>query len=199
MSFAPQSMFCSECGRSTPADELARFGDRLVCLDCKNSYAQKLREGVAIGAGVRFAGFWIRVAAALIDAIILFIAGSILQYAVLGSRVGSPIFDPANPEAHLGETFAILGIAWLIGTVTGATYEGVFVYKLGATPGKMALGLKVVRPGGGPVSLGRAIGRYFAKLLSAMILGIGYFMVGFDSEKRGMHDMICDTRVIKTN
>jgi uncharacterized RDD family membrane protein YckC len=199
MSFAPQNMFCSECGRSTPADELARFGDRLVCLDCKNSYAQKLREGVAVAAPVRYAGFWIRLVAALIDAIILFIAGSILQYAVLGARVGSPNFDPANPEAHLGETFAIFGIAWLIGMLSGATYEGVFVYKMGATPGKMALGLKVVRPGGGPVSLGRAIGRYFAKMLSAMILCIGYIMVGFDSEKRGMHDMICDTRVIKTN
>lgn len=199
MSFPPQTMFCSECGRPTPADDLARFGDRLVCLDCKNGYAQKLREGVAITAPVRYAGFWIRVAAALIDAIILFIVGSIFQYAVLGARAASPMFDPANPEAHLGETFALLGVAWLIGTVTGATYEGVFVYKLGATPGKMALGLKVIRPGGGPVSLGRAIGRYFAKILSAMALCIGYIIVGFDSQKRGMHDMICDTRVIKTN
>jgi uncharacterized RDD family membrane protein YckC len=63
----------------------------------------------------------------------------------------------------------------------------------------MALGLKVIRPGGGPVSLGRAIGRYFAKMLSTVILGIGYIMIGFDSKKRGMHDMICDTRVIHAN
>jgi uncharacterized RDD family membrane protein YckC len=47
------------------------------------------------------------------------------------------------------------------------------------------------------VDLGRAFGRYFAKILSAIILGIGYIMVGFDSEKRGLHDMICDTRVIR--
>jgi hypothetical protein len=45
--------------------------------------------------------------------------------------------------------------------------------------------------------LGRAIGRYFAKLLSMLILGIGYIMVAFDSEKRGLHDMICDTRVVR--
>jgi uncharacterized RDD family membrane protein YckC len=199
MSFAPQNMFCSECGRSMPADELARFGDRMICLDCKNSYAQKLREGVPVAAAVRYAGFWLRVGAALIDGIILFIAGSIFQYAVLGARVASPVFDPAHPEAHIGETLAVFGIAWLIGAVTGAAYEGGFVYKLGATPGKMALGLKVVRPSGAPVGLGRAVGRYFAKMLSAMILGIGYIMVGFDSQKRGMHDMICDTRVIKIN
>jgi uncharacterized RDD family membrane protein YckC len=199
MSSEPQITFCSECGRLTPADDLARFGDRLVCLDCKNGYAQKLREGVPSAASVRYAGFWIRLVGSLIDSIILLIVGSILQYAVIGARVGSPIADPAHPEAHLGETLAIVGFAWLIGMVTGATYEGVFVYRLGATPGKMALGLKVVQPGGGPVSLGRAIGRYFAKILSYMILFIGYIMIGFDPEKRGMHDMICDTRVIKTN
>jgi uncharacterized RDD family membrane protein YckC len=47
------------------------------------------------------------------------------------------------------------------------------------------------------VDLGRAFGRYFGKLLSAIILGIGYIMAAFDSEKRALHDMICDTRVIK--
>jgi uncharacterized RDD family membrane protein YckC len=55
----------------------------------------------------------------------------------------------------------------------------------------------VVRPDGRPVDLGRAFGRYFAKILSAFILLIGYIIAGFDSEKRALHDMICDTRVIK--
>ena len=61
----------------------------------------------------------------------------------------------------------------------------------------MALGMKVVRPDGSRVDLGRAAGRYFAKLLSMIVLFIGYIMVGFDSEKRGLHDMICDTRVVR--
>jgi uncharacterized RDD family membrane protein YckC len=78
-----------------------------------------------------------------------------------------------------------------------ATYEAVFVNKLGATPGKMVLGLRVVRPDGGPISLGRAFGRYFAKILSTIILFIGYIMVAFDREKRGLHDILVDTRVIK--
>jgi uncharacterized RDD family membrane protein YckC len=62
----------------------------------------------------------------------------------------------------------------------------------------MALGLKVVRPGGGPITPGRAAGRYFSKMVSSMTLMIGYIIAGFDSEKRALHDMICDTRVIKT-
>jgi len=90
------------------------------------------------------------------------------------------------------------GLVYLIGMVLGVTYEGVFVSRFAATPGKMALNLKVVRPDGSRVSLGRACGRYFAKVLSLFILGIGFIMIGFDSQKRGLHDMLCDTRVIKT-
>jgi uncharacterized RDD family membrane protein YckC len=47
--------------------------------------------------------------------------------------------------------------------------------------------------------LGRAVGRYFAKIVSGIILMIGYIMAGFDSEKRALHDMMCDTRVIKVS
>jgi uncharacterized RDD family membrane protein YckC len=193
----PPTLFCSECGRSTPADDLARFGDRLVCIECKAGYAQKLREGVSVASAVKFAGFWIRFVASLIDGIILFVVGSILQFAILGRQAANPFPDPNHPEAHLAESLGILGIAFLLSTVVSAVYEAVFVARLGATPGKMALSLKVVRPGGGPVSLGRAFGRYFAKVLSTFTLGIGYIIAGFDSEKRAMHDMICDTRVIQ--
>jgi uncharacterized RDD family membrane protein YckC len=190
-------MFCSECGRPTLPDELARFGDRLICAFCKPGYAQKLREGVGAAVSVKFGGFWIRFVAAVIDGIILFVISTILQFAVLGAKAGSPFPDPTHPEAHLADTLSILAVAWLLGTAVGATYEGLFVARFGATPGKMALSLKVVRPGGGPVSLGRAIGRYFAKMLSGFALMIGYIIAAFDSEKRAMHDMICDTRVIE--
>jgi uncharacterized RDD family membrane protein YckC len=91
----------------------------------------------------------------------------------------------------------MLGLAWLINTAVACTYEACFVYQFAATPGKMALGLKVVRPDGSRVGLGRAIGRYFAKMLSAIILLIGYIIAGFDAQKRALHDMICDTRVIR--
>lgn len=190
-------MFCSECGRPALPDDLARFGDRLVCIECKVGYAQKLREGVAVAATVKFAGFWIRFVAMMIDSIILLAVNGALQFAVLGGRAANPFPDPTHPEAHIADTIAIFGIAWLLGAAASATYEGLFVGKLGATPGKMALSLRVVRPGGGPVSMGRAFGRYFAKMLSSFTLGIGYIIAGFDSEKRAMHDMICDTRVIQ--
>jgi uncharacterized RDD family membrane protein YckC len=43
----------------------------------------------------------------------------------------------------------------------------------------------------------RAFGRHFAKYLSAMILGIGYFMAAFDDQRRTLHDRICETRVVR--
>jgi uncharacterized RDD family membrane protein YckC len=90
-----------------------------------------------------------------------------------------------------------VGLLGLVGMLLGCAYEAIFVAQMGATPGKMALGMKVVRPDGSRVDIGRAVGRYFAKLLSMMILCIGYIMIGFDPEKRGLHDMICDTRVVR--
>ena len=184
----PPIQYCSECGQPWPLDELARFGDRLICANCKNAYAQKLREGVAPVSTFAYAGFWIRFVAAIIDAVILYVAGMVVELPLAG------LLKSPRPETMLMGA----GFAYLIGLALGATYEGVFVSRFAATPGKMALNLKVVRPDGSPVSLARACGRYFAKILSLFILCIGYIMIGFDSQKRGLHDMLCDTRVVKT-
>ena len=61
----------------------------------------------------------------------------------------------------------------------------------------MACGLRVIVSDGSKVSYWRAFGRYWAKILSGLILAIGYIMAGFDSEKRALHDHICNTRVIR--
>ena len=66
-----------------------------------------------------------------------------------------------------------------------------------ATLGKMALGLVVVDVDGNRISFLRALGRYFAKILSGIILLIGYIMVGFTERKQGLHDMIASTLVVK--
>lgn len=190
MELAPaQVRYCSECGQPWPQEELARFGDRLICANCKIAYAQKLREGVASATTLSYAGFWIRFVAALLDWVILFVASLVVQLP----------FARMLQSRRLEEMLMGLGGVYLIETAVAAAYEGLFVSRFGATPGKMALDLKVVRPDGGPVSLGRAVGRYFAKIVSGIILMIGYIMAGFDDQKRALHDMICDTRVIRVS
>ena len=86
----------------------------------------------------------------------------------------------------------------LLGYPIAIAYETYFVGRYGATLGKMVFGLKVVRADGQSVSYGRAFGRYWASLLSSMTVTIGFIMAGFDSQKRALHDRICDTRVIRT-
>src|SRR5262249_50693279 len=149
-----------------------------ICGNCKARYAQMLREGVGprAVAGVVFGGFWIRLLAVIIDGIITGVVNWAIQFAVLGrSLAGAQIAPGANPEGVFA-MMGTMGILWLIGVAISATYESLFIAKLGATPGKMALSLKVVRADGSPVGLGRAIGRHFAKYLSGIILGIGYIM-----------------------
>ena len=87
----------------------------------------------------------------------------------------------------------------LLGLVLAVAYEAYFVSTRGATPGKMALGLKIVQADGSPVPVGLAVGRYFAQWISAFIFMIGFIMAGFDAEKRSLHDRICNTRVIHVN
>jgi uncharacterized RDD family membrane protein YckC len=196
---APEIRYCSECGRPTSSDDLARFGDRLICPLCKDSYAQKLREGVMPAVRLRYAGFWWRFLGALIDTVILGAASQGLQYALFPSiAVVTPPAPGANPFETMGPMLAKLGWVTLLSTIVSVIYSTWFVGGLGGTPGMLALGLKVVRPDGSAVGYGRACARYFAAILSSLTLCIGYLLIAFDSEKRALHDMICDTRVIKT-
>ena len=67
-----------------------------------------------------------------------------------------------------------------------------------ATLGKMALGIRVTDLDGRRVSFARASGRWFGKILSSLIFGIGYLMVAFTEKKQGLHDMIAGTRVMRS-
>jgi uncharacterized RDD family membrane protein YckC len=83
--------------------------------------------------------------------------------------------------------------------VVGWSYEaGMESSVKQATLGKMAMGLKVTDEQGNRISFARATGRHFAKIISGMILLIGYIMAGFTARKQALHDMIAGTLVIRT-
>jgi uncharacterized RDD family membrane protein YckC len=135
---------------------------------------------------VAYGGFWIRVVAYIIDSIILGIATGIIAL-VAGVNVlagGSGNFDwTANLASFV--------VGWLYFALMESSARG-------ATVGKMAVGVRVVTGAGERLSFLNATGRYFAKIISALILLIGFIMVAFTEKKRGLHDMIADTLVIKT-
>lgn len=183
---------CAQCSGIFPPDQVVNFGSAAVCASCKPIYMQRLREGMPAGASpsagaFRYAGFWIRVGAKLIDSVIIgVVVGLPIAILMIGTIRDS---DPAGMMIFQ----LVLQLAAII--VNGA-YTVFFVTKYGATPGKMACGLKVVTPGGDKISIGRSIGRFFAEILSGTVCYIGYIIAGFDAEKRSLHDHICSTRVI---
>ena len=84
------------------------------------------------------------------------------------------------------------------GQAIALLYALFFISKYQGTPGKLILGMKIVRADGSRLSTGRIIGRYFAEWINGFALGLTYIMVGVDlPEHRGLHDRICDTRVVK--
>ena len=122
-----------------------------------------------------YAGFWIRLLAWIIDGIIVSAISAVVIFGVS---------DPLSAFALQ----ALIGPVYTIG----------FWLTQGATPGKMALNLKITTADREPLHVGGAILRYVGYLASSITLGIGYLMIAFTAEKRGLHDFIAGTMVIKT-
>lgn len=143
---------------------------------------------VHAGGHVVYAGFWKRVAAYVIDS---FIVG--LLAGVVGAAIGGLM------GAALGSSrvLAIQAVVQPVSLLLTACYYGWFYATVQqATPGKMAVGIKVVRGEGQGCGFWRGFGRYFAMILSGLILGIGFLMAGFTARKQALHDMVCDTVVV---
>ena len=195
--------FCSSCGRPFAAGDLAMFGESAICVDCKPAWTQRLRQGMTSTAAVNlnYAGFWIRFGAVCIDGLVLGAVQGVLFFILFGGTFFSLATQAAqNPDAGAAAFGAMaggLGMFQGLSLLVQCAYHSFFWFRFGATPGQMALGLKVVNPDGTAISVGQAIGRYFAYLLSGLILGIGFMMAGWDDEKRALHDRLASTRVIR--
>ena len=210
------AMYCNRCGAQNSA--LAKF-----CANCGSPFAGESPATVAVEPeivprpqgpaqhpasttpsgttaasptqAVRYGGFWIRFVAVLIDAIVVGIvvlpvsAVIALVIGIAGSTVAMP-----SVGVHLVRVIVAIGL----NTCANWLYEAGFESSSKqATLGKMVLGLKVTDLEGRRISFARATGRHFAKILSGMILLIGYIMAGFTERKQALHDMIAGTLVIK--
>jgi len=181
---------CANCGQLFSPNDVIFLGNSYVCAGCKPIYLQRMREGGAsAGVGVRrFGGFWIRFAAVLIDGVIL----AMISYAITLPVTFTILRLTDNPMAVVGVSL----ILNLLQIGLAAAYTGYFLSTKGATPGKMILGLQVIRSDGSGLTFTRGACRYLAQIVSAMILAIGYIIAAFDNERRTLHDHLCDTRVV---
>jgi uncharacterized RDD family membrane protein YckC len=148
---------------------------------------------------VTYAGFWKRFAAYLIDGFILCCVSVVfLIPLVLVIGIGSAA-DHLDEESSLGFLAILLSMYLLVVTslfVIQWLYFALMESTRGATLGKMALGVIVTDMDGNRPSFGRASGRYFAKIISGLTLGLGYVIAGFSQQKQALHDMISGCLVI---
>ena len=154
-----------------------------------SDYSQPVQGGEVV-----YAGFWKRFAAYLIDYFVLLIPSGVVG-GILGFVLGAGMGATGSGETAVEVVTQL--ISGLAGLFIAAAYYGWFhASRGGATLGKMAIGIKVVRGNGDRLTLGRSIGRYFATILSGLTLCIGYLMAAFTERKQGLHDLICDTVVV---
>lgn len=141
-----------------------------------------------------YAGFWRRAVAYVID-IVLTQIFAIMVVVPLSFSLGVATANSVSPEqaellgGGLGMIVGVL-IQWIYFTVMEAS-------GLQATVGKRALGMKVTDSDGQRIGFGKANGRYWGKLVSALILFIGFLMVAFTRQKQGLHDVMAGTLVLK--
>ena len=132
---------CVECGLVFPVDTLIQYRSVHVCATCKPAFMQKLSEGAQINTGEpRWAGFWIRVGATLVDAFILIPVSVGIQL-----LAGMSFYQTIGLDTRTPLMFVL---AELLGLATGLAYEVTMIGRYGATLGKMACGIKVVMADG---------------------------------------------------
>ncbi|MCG8465137.1 MAG: RDD family protein [Xanthomonadales bacterium] len=135
---------------------------------------------------VQYAGFWVRFVASLIDSVLMMM----IMFPLLIGYYGSSYLDST---AIIRGGFDFL-VSWVFPIVAVLLF---WIYRA-ATPGKMALGLRIVDSrSGGKCTVGQLILRYVGYYLSMIPLFLGFIWAGFDRRKQGWHDKIASTVVVK--
>jgi uncharacterized RDD family membrane protein YckC len=156
-------------------------------------------------APVAYAGFWLRFVALIIDSIVMWIVGAVITFPFIASmglrgmlRGGYGPYGggmrPMDMLPFMGMFLRLIVISAILRWLYYALLES---SSWQATLGKMVLGLQVTDLEGRRIGFGRATGRFFGKIISALILWIGFIMAGFTEKKQALHDMMAGTLVVK--
>jgi uncharacterized RDD family membrane protein YckC len=175
--------FCPYCGGPNDAEGSASRGPT--------------QNGTSLSphARVRYAGFWLRAAAYLVDSILLGFTAGLLIIGPLMEHAGLSANNPwilltGSSRQVLAVNLLVIMVFWLyFATMESSPWQATF--------GKRFLGLKVVDLAGKRITFARATGRYFAKMLLSSIFFIGFIMTAFTERKQALHDMLASTLVLR--
>ncbi|HCA79225.1 MAG TPA: RDD family protein [Bacteroidetes bacterium] len=150
---------------------------------------------------VRYAGFWRRFVAYMIDQLLMGVVAFMVflpGLALLGLGMGAGMMEEtegaiglviAAIAAYLTAILVVVVLQWLYYALMESSNKQ-------ATLGKLALGIIVTDMDGKRLTFGRATGRYFGKILSSLILNIGFLMAAFTEKKQALHDLIASCVVV---
>ncbi|HUV43739.1 MAG TPA: RDD family protein [Dehalococcoidales bacterium] len=174
---------CPGCGTVNEASSA-------YCYRCGLKLPTEVRSGAEVMGNP--AGFWIRFLAFILDQVLLSVVGITISLLVTDLTLADMLARAIDPEApflwnELFTTFALEAGYW---TITIGTW--------GRTAGKALLRIKVTRVDGSSVSYPRSFVRYLAYYISWFTLGLGFLAIPLNPRKKGLHDLVCDTRVIRT-
>lgn len=157
---------------------------------------------------VEYAGFWLRFVAYIIDGCILGAVYFIVMVPIL-ALMGISAFthradiNSMSDDEKAGMIISFMGafgaVILALAILGWLYYAFMESSSKQATVGKMALGLKVTDMNGGRISFLNATGRYFGKIVSHLILYIGFIMAGLTEKKQGLHDIMAGCLVVKSN
>ena len=202
--------FCSSCGAPLVGFSLGRAAQQSPAPDYLP--AASATQSSATPAANQYAGFWLRVPAAIIDLIILAIplamAVSYLSVAMGSWRAFLQLHPGQSPQeivAAFGHTYLFAILCFFI--VTGWLYFALFESsRWQGTLGKKFIGLSVADLRGNRVTFGRASGRFFggrfmvhAPFIGSLYIAIDCICAGLTSRKQALHDMFAGCLVLRKN
>jgi uncharacterized RDD family membrane protein YckC len=192
------AQFCSNCGAalgsSLPASNRVSAGTAAMTTPV---LSQSIQDAVGppnmAVSTVRYGGFWIRFVAALIDGLIVQAVVMPVGLALgIAAGIASATVNGTGQSLHLTSFIILAAFGGFASWIYEAAMES---SSRQATLGKMIFGMKVTDLRGHRVSFARATARHFSKIISGMILFLGYIMAGFTAQKQALHDMIAGTVV----
>jgi uncharacterized RDD family membrane protein YckC len=187
---------CAQCRRTFGQSDLVSIAGNWVCGDCKAAFLSRIvAGGPAAPSSLRYAGVGIRFGARFVDGLMFIVPFLIVLFLLLPNMLRTAA---ANRAPAFNGTFVLGALVFSL------FYEVLMLRYWGATLGKMACGLKVVRSDGSSLGWGVSFGRFFmynvvisaVPFVNWILLITTAIMAGTDEQKRGLHDRVCDTRVI---
>ena len=199
---ADDAAFCTNCGQSTQRSPSAAYPSPaapppLQPQPVEQQPAPPVWQTPQVSRPpMAYAGFWLRFVAYIIDAMILGIVGIGAFFPLF--RANLHAFTAENPwEVYTNFSRPIFAIRLLALMLSWIYYASMESSTWQATLGKKILGLRVTDLAGNRISFARASGRFFGKILSGMILGIGFLMAGFTARKQALHDILAGCLVLR--